>query len=122
MNNVPAYIRGYDVRTGKLIWTFHTVPHPGEFGNETWSVDSWKDRMGTNVWSMMSVDQARGMIFLPIGSPAYDFFGGDRFTGELYRPGELVGKGLFHAALDQLGNRIFQFFLERHPQTGQQEP
>ncbi len=77
-------VRAFNVRTGRLVWTFHTVPHPGEPGNETWAGDSWEDRMGVNVWSMMSVDEERGMIFLPIGSPTYDFYGGDRRGKNLY--------------------------------------
>jgi quinoprotein glucose dehydrogenase len=77
-------VRAYSVRTGKLVWTFHTVPRPGEAGNETWSGDSWRDRMGANVWSTMSVDHERGIVFLPIGSPAYDFYGGDRKGKNLY--------------------------------------
>ena len=77
-------VRAFSVKTGKLIWTFHTVPHPGEHGSETWSADAWKDRMGTNVWSTMSVDQERGMVYLPVGSPAYDFYGGDRKGKNLY--------------------------------------
>jgi quinoprotein glucose dehydrogenase len=77
-------VRAYSVRTGKLIWTFHTVPRPGEPGNETWSDDSWRDRMGANVWSTMSVDRQRGIVFLPIGSPTYDFYGGDRKGKNLY--------------------------------------
>jgi quinoprotein glucose dehydrogenase len=77
-------VRAFDIRTGKLVWTFHTVPRPGEVGNETWAGDSWKDRMGANVWSMMSVDEKRGLVFLPIGSPAYDFYGGDRKGQNLF--------------------------------------
>src|SRR3984893_646521 len=77
-------VRAFDVRTGKLVWTFHTVPHPGERGNETWAGDSWKDRMGVNVWSIMSVDEKRGLVFLPTGSPSYDFYGGDRKGQNLF--------------------------------------
>jgi len=77
-------VRAFDVRTGKLVWTFHTVPHPGEPGNETWAGDSWKDRMGANVWSMMSLDEKRGLVFLPIGSATYDFYGGDRKGQNLF--------------------------------------
>jgi membrane-bound PQQ-dependent dehydrogenase (glucose/quinate/shikimate family) len=77
-------VRAFSIRTGKLVWTFHTVPRPGEPGNETWSGDSWKDRMGANVWSAMSVDERRGMVFLPVGSPTYDFYGGDRKGKNLY--------------------------------------
>lgn len=77
-------VRAYNVRTGAHAWTFHTVPRPGEAGHETWEGDSWKERTGTNVWSMMSVDEARGMVFLPVGSPAYDFYGGDRKGQNLF--------------------------------------
>jgi membrane-bound PQQ-dependent dehydrogenase (glucose/quinate/shikimate family) len=77
-------VRAFDVRTGKPVWTFHTVPRPGEPGNETWEGDSWKDRMGANVWSTMSVDAERGLVFLPVASPAYDFYGADRKGKNLY--------------------------------------
>jgi membrane-bound PQQ-dependent dehydrogenase (glucose/quinate/shikimate family) len=77
-------VRAYNVRTGALAWTFHTVPRPGETGHETWEGDSWKQRAGTNVWSLMSVDEARGLVFLPVGSPTYDFYGGDRKGQNLF--------------------------------------
>jgi membrane-bound PQQ-dependent dehydrogenase (glucose/quinate/shikimate family) len=77
-------VRAFDVRSGRLLWQFHTVPQPGEPGHETWEAESWKDRSGVNVWSIMTVDQERGLVFLPIGSPAYDFYGGDRKGQNLY--------------------------------------
>ena len=77
-------VRAYNVRTGAHAWTFHTVPRPGEAGHETWEGDSWEGRTGTNVWSLMSVDEARGLVFLPVGSPAYDFYGGDRKGQNLF--------------------------------------
>jgi glucose dehydrogenase len=77
-------VRGFDTQTGKELWRFHTVPHAGEPGNETWQPDSWKDRGGANVWSMMSVDESRGLAFLPVTSPSYDFYGGDRKGAGLY--------------------------------------
>ena len=77
-------VRAFDVRTGKLVWKFDTIPGPGQPGHETWEDDSWKDRSGTNVWSIMSVDAERGMVFLPIGSPTYDFYGGDRKGQNLF--------------------------------------
>lgn len=77
-------IRAVDVHSGKEVWEFHTIPRPGEPGHETWEGDSWKDRTGANVWSIMSVDPQRGLIFLPIGSAAYDFYGGDRKGKDLY--------------------------------------
>ena len=77
-------IRGWDVRTGKLMWTFHTVPLPGEAGHETWEGDGWRDRTGANVWTLITIDAERGLVFLAIGSPAFDFYGGDRKGADLY--------------------------------------
>ena len=71
-------VRAFDVRSGKLAWTFHTIPRPGEVGHETWEGDAWKERTGANVWSIMSLDLERGLVFLPIGSASYDFYGADR--------------------------------------------
>jgi len=77
-------VRAYDVRSGKLIWTFHTVPRPGETGHDTWEGEGWKGRSGANVWSVMSVDAERGLVFLPLGSATYDFYGGDRKGANLF--------------------------------------
>jgi len=77
-------VRAFDVRSGKLVWTFHTIPQPGEMGHETWQEDAWKDRTGANVWSIMSVDSERGFVFLPIGSASYDFYGADRKGMDLF--------------------------------------
>lgn len=77
-------VRAFEVRTGKLVWTFHTIPRPGERGHKTWDGDAWKDRTGANVWSTMSVDNGRGLVFLPIGSASYDFYGADRKGSDLY--------------------------------------
>jgi membrane-bound PQQ-dependent dehydrogenase (glucose/quinate/shikimate family) len=77
-------VHAFDARTGRRVWTFRTVPAPGEVGHETWEGDSWKDRTGANVWSMLSVDMERGLVVLPIGSPAYDFYGGDRKGQNLF--------------------------------------
>lgn len=77
-------LRAFNIRTGEMVWRFHTVPRPGDPGNETWEGDSWRDRTGANVWSIMSVDTERGIVFLPIGSPGYDFYGGDRKGSNLY--------------------------------------
>ena len=77
-------IRGFDARTGKLLWRFHTVPQHGEFGHDTWEGDSWKDRGGVNAWSIMSVDEENGLIFVPLTSPAYDYYGGDRKGANLF--------------------------------------
>jgi glucose dehydrogenase len=77
-------VRAWDVRTGKLVWRFHTVPREGESGNDTWEAGSWRDRTGVNVWSMTTVDVEHGLVFLPLGSAASDFYGGDRKGANLY--------------------------------------
>jgi len=77
-------VRAFDIRTGKLVWTFHTIPGPGEAGHETWAKEEWKGRTGVNVWSTMSVDIDRDLVFLPIGSPSYDFYGADRKGQDLF--------------------------------------
>ncbi|MBK8502432.1 MAG: PQQ-binding-like beta-propeller repeat protein [Saprospiraceae bacterium] len=78
MGAAPGYIRAFDVNSGELKWVFHTIPQPGEEGYETWPDGVWKDMGGANGWSGMSVDHERGMVFVPTGSAAYDFYGGDR--------------------------------------------
>jgi len=77
-------IRGWDAWTGELLWTFHTVPRAGEPGVETWEGESWKNRSGTNAWTYMTVDEERGLVFAPTGSPTSDFYGGDRKGRNLY--------------------------------------
>jgi quinoprotein glucose dehydrogenase len=77
-------VRGFDVRTGREKWRFHTVPRPGEFGHDTWAGDSWKDRSGVNAWSLLSVDETRGLVFLPLTSPSTDYYGGDRAGANLF--------------------------------------
>jgi quinoprotein glucose dehydrogenase len=80
----PGDLRAYDVRTGKIAWTFHTVPHPGEFGYDTWPRDAWKYIGGTNTWGEISVDDKRGIAYFPLGSPTYDFYGADRKGANLF--------------------------------------
>ncbi len=77
-------IRGWDARSGKMLWSFHTVPRAGEAGVETWEGESWKNRSGTNAWSYMTVDLERGLVFAPTGSPTSDFYGADRKGRNLY--------------------------------------
>jgi glucose dehydrogenase len=77
-------IRGWDAKTGKLLWTFHTVPRPGEAGSETWPSDGWKNRSGTNVWGFFTIDVKRGTVYAPVGSPTTDFYGADRVGDGLY--------------------------------------
>jgi glucose dehydrogenase len=77
-------VRAWNIRSGKLMWTFHTIPMPGEAGHETWEGNGWQDRTGANVWTLITVDAERGLVFLAIGSPAFDFYGGDRKGANLY--------------------------------------
>jgi glucose dehydrogenase len=77
-------VRGWDARTGKMLWTFHTVPRPGEPGSETWPEGAYKNRSGTNAWGFITVDVERGMVFVPLGSPTADFYGADRHGNNLY--------------------------------------
>ena len=84
--SVGAYgdIRGWDANTGKLLWTFHTVPRPGEPGSDTWPPDGWKSRSGTNAWGFLTVDTVRGIVYVPLGAPTSDFYGADRHGDGLY--------------------------------------
>ena len=80
----PGDIRAFDVRTGALRWTFHTIPHPGEFGYETWPPNAWKSSGAANNWAGMSLDAKRGIVFVPTGSAAFDFYGADRIGDDLF--------------------------------------
>ena len=80
----PGDIRAFDVRTGKLRWTFHTIPHPGEPGYDTWPPDAWKTSGAANNWAGMTVDVKRGLVFVPTGSTAADFYGADRIGDDLF--------------------------------------
>lgn len=82
--SAPGHIRAYNVVSGKLEWTFHTIPHPGEFGYDSWPKDAYKYVGGVNVWGEMTVDEQRGIVYLPIGSPTYDFYGADRLGSNLF--------------------------------------
>lgn len=82
--SAPGDIRAFDVKTGKIRWSFHTIPHPGEYGYETWSPDAWKTAGGTNAWSGVTVDQARGMVFFATGSASFDFYGAKRLGDNLF--------------------------------------
>ncbi len=81
----PGDIHTYDARTGKELWEFHTIPRPGEPGNETWGFDSWKNRTGNNVWAFaLTVDEERGIVYLPVSSPGANMYGGDRPGNNLF--------------------------------------
>lgn len=80
----PGYIRAYNCKTGELVWTFHTIPLPGEPGYETWPPDAYKYAGGVNSWAGMSIDMDRGMVIIALGSPSYDYYGADRAGENLY--------------------------------------
>ena len=103
----PGDIRAYDVRTGKIRWTFHTIPRPGEFGAETWPADAWRTAGGANSWAGLSVDVVRGIVFVPTGSTTPDFYGGARHGRDLFANTLL--------ALDaRTGQRIWHFQTVHH--------
>ncbi len=105
--SAPGYIRAYNVQTGELEWTFHTIPHPGEFGHDTWPDDAWTWIGGANAWSGLAIDEKRGWVFCPTGSPAFDFWGGNRKGQNLFGNCLLV--------LDaKTGKRIWHYQLVHH--------
>ena len=103
----PGDVRGFDVRTGRMLWTFRAVPGPGEVGHETWENDSWKTTGGANVWTLMSADEELGYVYLPFSTPANDYYGGDRHGDNLF------GESL--VCLDAAtGRRIWHYQIVRH--------
>jgi quinoprotein glucose dehydrogenase len=105
--NEKGYIRGFDVRTGKRLWIFHTIPRPGELGNDTWLNDSWSYTGNTGVWSQMSVDEELGLAYLPVESPTGDYYGG-------HRPGDnLFGESIVAVDL-KTGQRKWHYQLVHH--------
>jgi glucose dehydrogenase len=105
--SAPGDVRAFDVRTGKVVWTFHTVPHPGEFGYNTWPKDAWKTVGGANVWSEFSLDEARGIVYAPTASAKYNFYGVDRTGSNLFADSLL--------ALDaRTGKRLWHFQMVHH--------
>lgn len=94
-------VRAFDARTGGLVWRFHTIPRPGQFGHKTWEGDSWEGRSGVNAWGALSVDIQRGLVFVPLGAPAYDHYGGDRkgqnlFANSIVALNAATGKRVWH--------------------------
>jgi quinoprotein glucose dehydrogenase len=103
----PGHVRAFDARTGRLRWIFHTIPHPGEPGYETWPKDAWKVSGGANNWSGMAVDERRGVVYVPTGSAAADFYGANRLGDDLYANTLL--------ALDaETGKKLWHFQAIRH--------
>jgi quinoprotein glucose dehydrogenase len=105
--NVKGYIRGFDAKTGKRLWIFHTIPRPGEFGNDTWEKDSWSYTGNAGVWAEISADEELGLVYLPVEMPTHDYYGGAR-----------PGNGLFGesiVALDlKTGVRKWHYQLVHH--------
>ena len=105
--SAPGHIRAFDIRTGEREWIFHTIPHPGEYGYETWPEDGWQRLGGANSWAGMSLDEERGIVYAPTGSAAFDFWGGNRIGENLFANSLL--------ALDaETGERIWHFQTVRH--------
>ena len=103
----PGDVRAYDVVTGTLVWTFHTIPRPGEFGYDTWPPDAWKYAGGANTWGEITVDATNGLVFFPTGSPTHDLYGADRAGHNLF--------GNCLLALDaRTGKRVWHFQTVHH--------
>jgi quinoprotein glucose dehydrogenase len=99
-------IRAWDIHSGKLVWTFHTIPRPGERNHDVWQEDQWENRSGANAWGFMTVDVQRGMLFVPLGTPTPDFYGGSRKGSNLY--------GSTLVALDAATGQIKWYFQTTH--------
>jgi quinoprotein glucose dehydrogenase len=107
-NNTKGNVRAFDAKSGKLLWTFNTIPRPGEFGNDTWENNSWKDNGNAGVWTQISVDEEAGLVYLPVEDPSSDFYGG-------HRPGDnLFGDSLVCVDL-KTGQRKWHFQIVHHP-------
>ena len=105
--SAPGDVRAYDVRSGAIRWTFHTIPRPGEFGYTTWPPDAWKSAGGANSWAGLSVDSARGIVYVSTGSATPDFYGGERLGANLFA-NSLI-------ALDaNTGTRLWHFQTVHH--------
>jgi len=103
----PGDVRAYEARTGKLRWSFHTIPHPGEFGYDTWPKDAWKLSGAANNWAGMALDAQRGIVYVPTGSAAFDFYGADRVGDDLFANCLIALKA-------ETGERIWHFQAVKH--------
>jgi quinoprotein glucose dehydrogenase len=107
-NNTKGQVRAFDVRTGRKIWTFNTIPRPGEFGNDTWENGSWATNGNTGVWTQITVDEELGLVYLPVESPTSDYYGGERPGNNLY------GESLVCVDL-KTGKRKWHYQIVHHP-------
>ena len=107
-NNTKGLVRAFDVKTGKLLWTFNTIPRPGEFGNDTWENNSWASNGNTGVWTQITVDEDLGLVYLPVETPTSDFYGGERPGNNLFAE-SLVCVDL------KTGKRKWHFQIVHHP-------
>jgi len=111
-------VRAWDIRTGKLVWTFHSIPRPGEKFHDSWDGDSWQQRSGVNVWNMLTVDEKRGIAYLPFGAPTFDRYGGDHkganlFSDSLVAVDANTGKYLWH--FQAVHHDIWDYDLDTPP-------
>lgn len=107
-NNTKGIVQAFDVRTGKRLWNFNTIPRPGEFGNDTWEEDSWANNGNVGVWNQVAIDEELGLVYLPVETPTSDFYGG-------HRPGNnLFAESLVAVDL-KTGKRKWHFQLVHHP-------
>jgi quinoprotein glucose dehydrogenase len=107
-NNTKGLVRAFDVHTGKRLWTFNTIPRPGEFGNDTWENGSWATNGNTGVWSQITVDEDLGLVYLPVESPTSDWYGGERLGNNLF------GESLVCVDL-KTGLRKWHYQVVHHP-------
>jgi quinoprotein glucose dehydrogenase len=107
-NNTKGLVRAFDVRTGKLLWTFNTIPRPGEFGNDTWEKESWAVNGNVGVWTQITADEELGLVYLPVETPTSDFYGG-------HRPGNNLFAESLVCVDVKTGQRKWHFQLVHHP-------
>jgi len=107
-NNTKGLVRAFDVRTGKLLWTFNTIPRPGEFGNDTWEKESWAVNGNVGVWTQITADEELGLVYLPVETPTSDFYGG-------HRPGNNLFAESLVCVDVKTGQRKWHYQLVHHP-------
>ena len=105
--NIPGHIRGYDAKTGRLLWRFNVLPQEGEFGNDTWETDAYRYTGNISAWAPLSTDSDLGLVYIPTDTPTNDYYGGDRPGGNLF--------GTSLIALDaKTGQRVWHFQMVHH--------